>query len=363
MFEIAFEDEIYWIARCQLALNDEFTAGSEDSRRALMKSEFDTMRYVKLHTTIPLPDVYDYNTSSDNSVGCPYIMMEALDGSTLPSGGFRKSVPKKHQEKVLSTIAEHLIQLSTLRFPAIGRLDLGLDGVYSIKPCLDPAGCQWSVECGPYRTSIEYFWTTRKLDYDMTLKQLPKDHDQCFAAWIRLQTATSLVQLEFNHGPFPLHHIDLRLANILFDKDYNVTGIIDWSYAMTVPLETFANLQSDFGAPDTRDEFIEHLRIHESHIDPNTPFSNFLSTNNPAPMAIIPLQGFTPEKQHRMIVARIMLKQLFGKDAKWGTMKRFWRKSQLYPNPMGPGLNYVWLTAGVILVLLIASYIMLPHNR
>jgi isoamyl acetate esterase len=41
-------------------------------------------------------------------------------------------------------------------------------------------------------------------------------------------------------GPFPLCHLDLHYGNLLFDDDYNLTGVLDWSQAQTVPLERLA---------------------------------------------------------------------------------------------------------------------------
>ena len=41
-------------------------------------------------------------------------------------------------------------------------------------------------------------------------------------------------------GPYPLKHMDLQFNNILFDDDFNITGILDWTAAQTVPCESFA---------------------------------------------------------------------------------------------------------------------------
>jgi aminoglycoside phosphotransferase (APT) family kinase protein len=68
---------------------------------------------------------------------------------------------------------------------------------------------------------------SRKLDYEETVRQLPEDSDECFAAWLRWQAAIARVDIDFNHGPFPLHHLDLRLANVLFHDEFNVSGIVD----------------------------------------------------------------------------------------------------------------------------------------
>jgi isoamyl acetate esterase len=37
-----------------------------------------------------------------------------------------------------------------------------------------------------------------------------------------------------------LCHIDLHYGNLLFDNDYNLTVVLDWSQAQTVPLERLA---------------------------------------------------------------------------------------------------------------------------
>lgn len=39
-----------------------------------------------------------------------------------------------------------------------------------------------------------------------------------------------------DHGPFYLKHMDDKGDHILVDDDFNVTGIIDWTFARTVPI-------------------------------------------------------------------------------------------------------------------------------
>src|SRR5437588_10776973 len=66
------------------------------------------------------------------------------------------------------------------------------------------------------------------------------DDEQCAtAAWILEQALPSMVAEEHIHGPFPLGHLDWHYGNMLVDDDFNITGIIDWSDAQTVPLERF----------------------------------------------------------------------------------------------------------------------------
>ena len=361
VLELVFQDDVCWIVRLRLPVSGEmWTKETEMAERPVLKSECDTMQFVREHTTIPVPEIFECKLTSDkteNPVGYPYILMEAIPGRIF-RGKFRTCIPEEHQEKVLSTIANYWIQLSTLRFPMIGRLEARMDGVdggkgkeYQLLPILHPAGCQWPNNSGPFSTSIDYFYTTRRLDYESFLKQLPHDSEEGFMAWLRLQTAVAIVQLEFNNGPFPLYHPDLRLSNILFDEDFNVTGIIDWSFAMTAPIEAFVNLQMDFGADDVRDSFIRHMREHESHVDPNTPISNYLMSGKAAARSIVELQALAQLKEYRYPRAKILIRRLFGRSARWDKVKRLWLESELYPTSFGESSMNRW--AGKILSVLL----------
>jgi hypothetical protein len=56
-----------------------------------------------------------------------------------------------------------------------------------------------------------------------------------------LKTAVPHIVIESRiRDPFPLCHPDLHHGDLLFDDDYNLTGVIDWSQAQTVPLERLA---------------------------------------------------------------------------------------------------------------------------
>jgi len=53
-----------------------------------------------------------------------------------------------------------------------------------------------------------------------------------------LKTALAQVIVEDRvRGPFPLCHLDLHFGNLLFDDEYNLTGVIDWASAQAAPVE------------------------------------------------------------------------------------------------------------------------------
>ena len=97
---------------------------------------------------------------------------------------------------------------------------------------------------GPYDTALEYYYDIRRRNYDMTQK-IGRE-DLCIAAWLRLQAICFLVQPQFNRGPFPLHHTDLGWENFLFDNEYDITGVIVWTSAATMPIESFSRLPLEF---------------------------------------------------------------------------------------------------------------------
>ncbi len=43
------------------------------------------------------------------------------------------------------------------------------------------------------------------------------------------------------YGPFPLCYLTLHYGKLLFDDDYIIVGVIDWSPAQTTPLERFVD--------------------------------------------------------------------------------------------------------------------------
>jgi hypothetical protein len=269
----------------------------------------------------------------------------------------------------LSQIADYRDQLSSLRFPKIGSLDAveGPDGQleYTIQPVLHPPGCLWRHNTiGSYDTAIEYFFTSRKLDYEETVRRWPNDSDECFAAWLRWQAAVATVDLDFNYGPFPLHHLDLRLVNILFDDEYNVSGIIDWSYVMTVPVEVLANFQDDLGSNYCRQSFVKYLKLHESRRDPNTPYGNFFASQEPAIISIYPLQALALKKKDRMKVAKELFTLLYGKRTCWRTMKRAWQRTSLYKTPnVQHTMTVTWVLSGMATLAVVAGAWILARDR
>lgn len=114
VLELAFSDKVYWIVRVPHQALD-------DGDRTSMLSEIATMKMVRRHTSIPIPQIFDFETSADQPFGYPYILMECLDGRTLPNG-LATTIPQQHHGKVAEQLANVFAELQNLTFSRIGRL-------------------------------------------------------------------------------------------------------------------------------------------------------------------------------------------------------------------------------------------------
>lgn len=190
------------------------------------------MKIIKKQTSIPIPNVYGFDVSSDHPFGHPYVFMEYLGGRSLPNG-LATTIPPQHHAKVAQQLANVFAELQTLTFSRIGRLWCG-------EPTNDPVeiiAMSWHASPGPLDTSLEYFYNERQSENREIMAMYPNDPDRLTACWVLKQALTYMVIEDRVRGPFPLCHLDLHYGNMLFDDDFNLTGVIDWRSAQAAPLE------------------------------------------------------------------------------------------------------------------------------
>jgi isoamyl acetate esterase len=225
VLEVAFSDNVYWIVRIphQPVKNDDRTS---------MLSEIATMRIIRKYTTIPIPQVFDFETSTNQPFGFPYVFMEYLGGRTLPNG-LGAVVPQNHHSKVAKQLASVFAQLQNLTFSRIGRLWCGDNADQN--PEIMAMG--WHSSPGPLETSFEYFYNQRQADNRRIMALHPDNPDWRTACEVLKSALVHIIIEDRVRGPFPLCHLDLHFGNMLFDDEYNLTGIIDWSNAQAAPLE------------------------------------------------------------------------------------------------------------------------------
>ena len=287
------------------------------------------MVYVKNNTTIPVPQVFGFSATPHPGVGCRYILMESLPG-TPGTGRFTEFVPNDHKKKTFAQLADIKVQLSKLRFPRIGRLlggGLTMQESYTIE-AFRPVGCLYSEPCGPFDSAIDYYFSIRRRDLDMAMRD-DNSHitqDQRFGAWLRVQAVPIIVQTEFNHGPFPLHHPDLNIANLMFDDEFNITGVIDWTGAFVAPVECFCIMPIEFqryskNPLHTEINLIwELMEEAERQIDSKVPLSKYMKSPRSAGIPAFEIGDRRGEKITTQL-CQSLIRHMYGDQAVYNQIK------------------------------------------
>lgn len=170
VLEIAFSDGVYWIVRILYHVSDSDTL---DEQKTVALSEIDTMKFIRSRTTIPLPQVFDFELSTEQPFGYPYAFMECMTGHELDNR-IVVSVPPRYHSQVAKQLANIWNQLQSLTFARIGRLWCGesTDEPVSIIPMA------WHRSPGPLDTSLEYFYNQQQGDNRDISNIYPDDLDR-----------------------------------------------------------------------------------------------------------------------------------------------------------------------------------------
>ncbi|ATY64775.1 GDSL Lipase Acylhydrolase family [Cordyceps militaris] len=226
VFQAEFSDNVQWVVRVPYK---KFDAGD----RVSMLSEVATMALIKRKTTIPIPSVFDFAASAEQDFGYPYTMMERLPGHQV-SNGLARSIPLQYHAKIAKQLASVFSELQNLTFSRIGRIWCGdnADGPAEV------ISMAWHAAPGPLETSLEYFYYQRQEENRQVMAlHSSADPEWLTACWVLKSALPYMIIEDRVRGPFPLCHLDLHYGNMLFDEDYNLTGIVDWSNAQAAPLE------------------------------------------------------------------------------------------------------------------------------
>lgn len=252
-YRILFEDGVEWILK--IPANGHHRCFDRLAAEALT-SEALTMRMIKQTTTIPVPAVHHFDASTDNKIGCPYILMDFLKGRPLWQGWLDEeasaSTVEQFRARSLQTIAAAMVQLSQFTLDRGGSLRFDSDG----RP-VDVAGAKvpdWAAELdalqglttigedcpycekGPIANPASSFLFM--LDH-RGFRETDGAYDRGIHEVLRLFTEWTLEKAENadKNGPqFVLAHPDFALQNFLVEEDGTLCGIIDWDGVAAVPL-------------------------------------------------------------------------------------------------------------------------------
>ncbi|KIL64133.1 hypothetical protein M378DRAFT_178966 [Amanita muscaria Koide BX008] len=232
--------------------------------------EVATLSYLQEHTSIPVPRIIAHSSTSDNEVGCEWILMEKVPGVALADAW--NDIDLETKSKVTRSVAGYVRQLRDLRqrFTGIGtlyfreeidtfnaavRVSRTEDGKYVLGPLVTPymfaGGRKLRVprDLRPYSNDAEYITAlaaSEREDMKLLLspdarlhsdfdEDLAEDAEEIIQVLDELQPILSVL---FPSQPrnFALQHHDLSLRNIIVDPaTYQITGIVDWDCVGTRP--------------------------------------------------------------------------------------------------------------------------------
>ncbi|KAL1671018.1 kinase-like domain-containing protein [Schizophyllum commune] len=220
-----------------------------------MRSEIATLKYVRQHSSVPVPDVIYHNLDDEGEVGGEWMMMEYVPGVPLMEKW--PNMTREEREEICLKISRIWGQLLSMRFPSVGSLyEAPSSGPADSTVIVGPTTFYPSAKanrtappdpsrCGPF-TSLKQ-WLLAIAPRDMAFgdpEPLSEVHRERMAAVVSdIESAPpSLFGDEQTRddttSAIVLEHIDLMPHNVLVrpDAPTDVLGIIDWEGARTVPL-------------------------------------------------------------------------------------------------------------------------------
>ncbi|OCL02124.1 hypothetical protein AOQ84DRAFT_305296 [Glonium stellatum] len=226
---ILFEDGEKWLVRTP---RTGFSDTPIELVEYLVASEYATLKFLE-STKVPAPKTFGFSLASDpmNRVGVNYLLMQELSGK--PYRSHDATIEQKH--RVLGQLADILIELSKYPLQKAGSLLLR-DGKIHVSAIASnrfvSLGCY-----GPFDNAFDYFMNTAEQYLDLIADgQLYYEYPmEAFLFYKILRQHAMDLSVNESPGIFYLKHVDDKGDHLLVDEDYNITGIIDWQFARSVP--------------------------------------------------------------------------------------------------------------------------------
>lgn len=231
---IRFSDGTVWLARMP---RENYTSFSDDFSNRVIESECATLKFLQT-LNLPAPKLHSYGLRNDprNEVGVAYMLIDELPGTPL-----MLQTPSEEQlGKVYSQWADVLLCLRAHPFDKAGALALQ-NGQIQIGPIVGDRTGTFS-HMGPFYNSRELYSALAE-NYLELISDGQLYSDYPLDAYIGFRYLKQLAESgrwnafdpSLDEGPFYLKHTDDKGDHILVDDEYNITGIIDWTYARVVP--------------------------------------------------------------------------------------------------------------------------------
>jgi hypothetical protein len=260
---LTFEDETRWVIKFPLFAR---TAIGMVSRK--VESEVATTRWVAANTSIPVPTIHAFDATGKeewNATRRPCIIMNYARGERMTEKTWKELRGEK-QHKVIQQVARIITELASHHFSEIGCLYKSRAGPTTVGPLVTEGlsrnmyGSEhidlFFAPKSPYDSVIEYFIDLANmfLVYEVASTRTAADSgakapDHFVRMWVCRSLLPAYVVDEYNRGPFVLRHSGLERRRVFFDKDFNLTDVINWEWSQTVPMQTAACIPPFIGRP------------------------------------------------------------------------------------------------------------------
>ena len=274
------------------------------------ESEIATLRWIYLNTELPVPKVKCYDSSRNNPIGFEWILMDRVEGG--PLSDCWSNIPDGSLERIIKQIAQYAAKAFEKQFSG------GICNIYPPTPnsCTDdpqPGELVWmpffwgergylDYPRGPFHSTSS--WNENRLKFAYSnltetmqfmrrgidqkkdwkvgcrmlklinrLRELgPKFHPEPVRANESTpeQRQNGNERTERTPEPTMLWHDNLSLDNIFVDRDFVLTGILDWECVSCLPLPQACHLPAFLQMRGTTDTELPHTEPTEySYIDDN----------------------------------------------------------------------------------------------
>lgn len=229
-------------------------AGSHVPKRKT-ENEATVIKWIQANTTIPVPSVVRYDSTTANPLGCEYTLQLKLPGKSLDQ--VWPSLSEDEKIGVLDFAADFLFELTNVEWDQIGSLLYSEDHFSPSGFILDERFWEqrdidkfWPPEqsettetlnpLGPYRSYVEYS-AARLEKYVYAIRRHPSlefmrkriGTIEWFIAALRRNTDL------LNKGArMCLAHRDFHMGNIMYDTTAKkISGVLDWEFSIALPLQ------------------------------------------------------------------------------------------------------------------------------
>ncbi|KAI1206261.1 kinase-like protein [Annulohypoxylon truncatum] len=208
-------------------------SGKTETAAHALESTVATMRFVAKNTSIPVPQVYDFDTTDNNEIQAPYMCISFVSGMPVSQVWFKEPEDMSREElrlNILRNLAQVMAKFSSFSFDKIGSIQSDESTLQSLAPCYDwhlnEDGTLQVVSSGPFDSVSDYLAHHFKED---------KDDEYGKGGTELLKAIMPISITDGSSQDFVLRPPDFDSQNVMVDDLGNITGLIDWDLAQTVP--------------------------------------------------------------------------------------------------------------------------------